>query len=226
MAPPYRRAALTLAATKLRLRNMPSRISGSLTVRSITMKAASNSPDRANPPIVRSDVHPESAAEDTVKTSSNIPASRVTAPPRSSRARSVRGGSGGRKRNAPTRISRAIGIGSRKVARQFSAASRPPISSPEEYPDASKTLKIPNALFRCGPSGKVVVSTDMAAGAVKAAAMPLTKRETISRTASSASVPSSDTSANTAIANTSTRRRPNRSAHRPPSNRKLPNARM
>ena len=55
--------------------------------------------------------------------------------------------------------------------------SRPDSTSPREKPLAPKTVYTLNARFRIGPSGNVVVSRDMLAGAVNAAATPLTGRK-------------------------------------------------
>ena len=57
-----------------------------------------------------------------------------------------------------------------------------------------------NARFRIGPSGNVVVSRDMLAGAVNAAAAPLTNRAAISRPGLLTRPPKTETSANTADA--------------------------
>ena len=65
---------------------------------------------------------------------------------------------------------------------------------------------------------------DMAAGAVIAAARPLTRRVAISSDPEETRPPARLASANTTIATRKTRRRPNRSASRPPSSRKPPYA--
>jgi DNA-binding MarR family transcriptional regulator len=62
-----------------------------------------------------------------------------------------------------------------------------------------------NARFRIGPSGNVVVSRDMLAGAVKAAATPVTKRAAISRPGLLTRPPKSETRAKTARATRKTR---------------------
>ncbi len=79
-----------------------------------------------------------------------------------------------------------------------------------------------NARLRIGPSGNVVVSSDMPAGAVNAAAMPLTNRAAMSSPATLVRPPSNDRMANAASAARNTRRRPSRSAARPPSNSRPP----
>ncbi len=100
--------------------------------------------------------------------------------------------------------------------------SRPERTRPSEKPLAPKTVYTLNARFRIGPSGNVVVSRDMLAGAVNAAAAPLTNRAAISSPGSLTSPPSTDTSAKTASAIRNTRLRPSRSAARPPSSSRPP----
>ena len=70
--------------------------------------------------------------------------------------------------------------------------------------------------MRCGPSGKLVVIRDRAAGATRAAPTPWTTREAISSTGSWASPPASEASEKAISPVTNIRRRPNRSAARPP----------
>ena len=78
------------------------------------------------------------------------------------------------------------------------------------------------ARLRIGPSGKFVVSRDSPAGAVTAAAMPLTNRAAISSPAPLTIPPSREAPANSASATRKTRRRPSRSAARPPSSSRPP----
>ncbi len=79
-----------------------------------------------------------------------------------------------------------------------------------------------SALLRAGPSANVVVMIDRPAGAVKAAAMPLTKRVMTSTVPSSTTAPSADATVKTASAAISVRLRPSRSATRPPSRSRPP----
>ena len=79
-----------------------------------------------------------------------------------------------------------------------------------------------NARLRIGPSGNVVVSRDMPAGAVNAAAMPFTNRAPMSSPGTLVRPPSRDRTANAASAARKTRRRPSRSAARPPSSSRPP----
>ena len=100
--------------------------------------------------------------------------------------------------------------------------SSPDSTRPSEKPLAPNTVYTLNARCRIGPSGNVVVSSDMLAGAVKAAAIPLMKRAPISSAGLLTTPPSSETTANTASAAMNTRRRPSRSAARPPSSSSPP----
>ena len=93
---------------------------------------------------------------------------------------------------------------------------------PSEKPLAAKVVKIEMALLRSGPSSKLVVISENAAGAVNAAATPLTNRLAIRRPASIESPPARDATVKTLSATRSTVRRPSRSARRPPSSRRLP----
>jgi hypothetical protein len=68
----------------------------------------------------------------------------------------------------------------------------------------------------------VVVMSDSAAGAVSAAATPLITRVATSGQPADSSPPAKLAAANTARDSRNTRRRPNRSAMRPPSSRKPP----
>ena len=133
-------------------------------------------------------------------------------------ARSPRGMS----RIAATSTSAATGAGTSRVHRQLISVSKPERTRPSEKPLAPKTVYTLNARFRIGPSGNVVVSRDMLAGAVNAAATPFTNRAAISSPGSLTSPPRTETSAKTASATRNTRLRPSRSAARPPSSSRPP----
>ena len=79
-----------------------------------------------------------------------------------------------------------------------------------------------SARLRAGPSANVVVMIDRLAGAVNAAAAPLRKRVATSSVPSFTSPPAIEASVKTASAPSSTRRRPSRSANRPPSSSSPP----
>ncbi len=80
------------------------------------------------------------------------------------------------------------------------------------------------ALLRSGPSRNVVVMIDRAAGAMNAAAMPLTTRVRMSSQPLVTRPPTRLTAAKTTVAQKNIRRRPKRSAARPPRSRKPPYA--
>src|ERR1700759_1968677 len=121
----------------------------------------------------------------------------------------------GMNRMAATSTSAATGAGTSSVHRQLISVSRPERTRPSENPLAPKTVYTLNARFRIGPSGNVVVSSDMLAGAVNAAATPFTKRAAISSPGSLARPPSKETRAKTASATRKTRRRPGTAGARP-----------
>jgi len=83
-------------------------------------------------------------------------------------------------------------------------------------------LHAPIALTRSLPSANDVVSVDSAAGVIIAAPSPWASRAPISMAALAASPPASDDSPNSAVPAISIRRRPNRSAARPPTSRNPP----
>jgi len=131
-------------------------------------------------------------------------------------------GDRGSSHSPPASTASATGAGTSSVHRQPTSVRRPDSTSPRENPLAPNTVYTLNARFRIGPSGNVVVSSDMLAGAVKAAATPLTNLAAISRPAVLARPPASETTAKTATAARKTRRRPSRSAARPPRSRNPP----
>ena len=144
--------------------------------------------------------------------------------PETSNARDVRGPwrSRGTSRRPAIRVTSATGAGRKKTQRQPISVSSPPITSPSEKPVAPVAVKIESALLRAGPSANDVVMIESAAGAVNAALTPLTNRVAIRNVPSFASPPSIDATTNTPSAIRNTRRRPSRSAARPPSSRKPP----
>ena len=126
-------------------------------------------------------------------------------------------------KNRPsTTAATANGTENRKVQRQLSDVMSPPTMRPSEKPLAANVVKMEIARLREGPSAKLVVMSEKAAGAVNAAAMPLTKREAITIAGSLTSPPARDARAKTASAMSRMRRRPRRSARRPPSSSRLP----
>ena len=158
-------------------------------------------------------------------TSNSMAPVTVTAPgmsnrrlPRGSREAGVRG----MYRMAAISVMSATGAGTSSVNRQLTSVSRPDSTRPSENPLAPKAEYTLMARVRMGPSWNVVVSSDSPAGAVNAAAMPLMNRAAISRPTLLTSPPNSDATANRARAARKTRRRPSRSAARPPSSSRPP----
>ncbi len=172
--------------------------------------------------MVRSETQPAPSAPTTAKTRLSIPAVTVTAPGTSYPPDVSSRGLFGISLSANSSTISATGPGIRKVQRQPTSVSRPPRIRPSEKPLAAQVVKILSARFRSGPSWKVVVRMESAAGAVNAAAMPFTNRAAMSSSGLVASELSIETTAKTASAIRKTRRRPSRSAVRPPSSRKPP----
>jgi hypothetical protein len=81
---------------------------------------------------------------------------------------------------------------------------------------------MPSALLRSGPSWNVVVNNESAVGAMMAAEIPCTTRDPMSTGPDHASPHVNDEAANRPAPIMNMRRRPSRSAKRPPSSRKPP----
>jgi hypothetical protein len=218
---PNSATALMFARATQPCRRIPNLISGCRTRNSITANAASTAADPTSPPIVCSEPQPTPGAETTVYTSPSIPIASVTAPHTSWPLPATRR-SRGTKNSPSTRAATAKGTENRNVQRQLRLVIRPPTMRPSENPLAAKVVKIEIALLRAGPSAKFVVMRENAAGAVKAAATPFTKRVAMRMDGSSTRPPSSEAAANTPSAMSRIRRRPSRSANRPPSSSRLP----
>ena len=99
----------------------------------------------------------------------------------------------------------------------------PPSSTPAAPPAPPIAPQMPTARLRAAPSAKVVVRIDREAGAITAPPSPWIARAAISTPCESASPPTSDAAENSTSPLTNTRRRPSRSAARPPSSRKPAN---
>ena len=104
--------------------------------------------------------------------------------------------------------------------------STPPSSRPNAAPPAAIALQTPSAFVRSGPSAKVVVMIDSAAGETSAAPRPWSPRAMISISEECESPHSSDAVANAVTPAMKIRLRPMRSPIRPPSSRKPPNVRV
>jgi hypothetical protein len=95
----------------------------------------------------------------------------------------------------------------------------------QQRPPAPLTApNAPSALFRSAPSGNIARISASAAGAIIAAPRPSTVRAAISIPVDLAKPQASDAAVNTPAPVIRIRRRPSRSADRPPSSRNPPNA--
>src|SRR5207248_86783 len=99
----------------------------------------------------------------------------------------------------------------------------PPTSTPTAPPIPEAAPHTPSATLRSRPSRNVVTTIDSAAGTSNAPPSPCRARETISDPSDQASPESSELSVNTATPVTKSRRRPSRSASRPPKSSVPPN---
>ncbi len=119
-----------------------------------------------------------------------------------------------------------IGTLTNKIHRQpREVVSTPPSSTPTAAREPATDPQIPIALLRSGPSAKVAVTSDKAAGASAAAAIPCTARAATSAAPLTASPPASEAAENAARLVMNTSRRPSRSASRPPSSNSPPKVR-
>src|SRR6266576_1813433 len=101
--------------------------------------------------------------------------------------------------------------------------SKPPAIRPTVAPLAAMAPQAPSALLRSAPSGKMFITIASAAGSTIAAPSPWTPRITIRKVSVVASAQASDAAVKSARPIIITRRRPSRSAARPPSSRNPPN---
>jgi len=99
----------------------------------------------------------------------------------------------------------------------------PPSSTPTAPPLPEAAPITPSALLRSRPSRNVVTMIESAAGASSAPPRPCSARVTISAAADQASPDSIEPTVNTATPVMNSRRRPSRSARRPPSSSVPPN---
>ena len=130
----------------------------------------------------------------------------------------------GTRRKAAAITATPIGTLTKKIHSQERYWVRmPPSSSPTAAPPAAIAPQTASAFVRCSPSRKVVVMMDSAAGETNAAPKPWRARAPINIVSEVASPLSRDANAKIAVPATNSRRRPIRSAMRPPSSRKPPN---
>ena len=112
----------------------------------------------------------------------------------------------------------------KKIHRQPGpSVSGPPISHAVVAPTPPSAPQIPRALLRSAPSVKVVEMMDRAVGVMIAAPAPWSTRAASSAAGVQARPQSSEAAVNSAIPVMNTRRRPSRSAARPPTSSSPPN---
>src|SRR5262245_982067 len=99
----------------------------------------------------------------------------------------------------------------------------PPISQAVVAPMPPSAPQIPSALLRSAPSSKVVVMIESADGVITAAPTPWKARAPISALSDQASPHKSEANVNNTTPTMNTRRRPSRSAARPPSSNRPAN---
>ena len=102
------------------------------------------------------------------------------------------------------------------------STSGPPISHAAVAPMPPSAPQIPSALLRSGPSGKVVEMIERAVGVMIAAPTPWNTRAARSAAGDQASPHISDAAVNNRTPAMNRRRRPSRSAARPPSKSRPP----
>ncbi len=190
---------------------------------SITRNVASRAPEAISSPIVRPLAQPTSGAFEIAYTRSARCPVAVIAPPASKPRRPVMrlSRTSGRvsvSTSAPT------GTLTKKIHSQPAYFVRmPPISTPAAAPLPAMAPQIPSALLRSAPSSNVVVMIESVAGEMIAAPMPCTARAATSTPIEPASPQASEAAENSASPAMNIRRRPSRSAARPPSSSKPPN---
>ena len=100
--------------------------------------------------------------------------------------------------------------------------SKPPASTPTVAPAAPTPPQSPSALLRSAPSPNMFITIDSAAGSTTAAPRPWTPRMTIRNVSLAASAQASEAPVKIASPAMNSRRRPSRSAARPPNSRNPP----
>ncbi len=127
-------------------------------------------------------------------------------------------------RGASAATTRATGTFTHSTHSQPRPSVRiPPKSTPAAPPAPATAPQAPSALLRSAPSRKVVVTIDSAAGEMIAAPRPWAARAAINWPSVAAKPAARDAAATSSSPEMNTRRRPSRSAIRPPSSRKPPN---
>ena len=213
-----------LAPASVRSRKIESGRIGWATRVSITTNETSRIADAANSPSVRADSHECVVVPTSPYTSSTRPSVTVTAPATSKRRSSLSTRLSCSSTGASTITITAIGTLMKKIHSQPTVSvSTPPRSTPTAAPLPAIAPHTPSAVLRSLPSANVVVRIERAAGEMIAAPRPWTARAATSVPVEFESPHANDAAANTISPTMKIRRRPNRSATRPPSSRNPPN---
>ena len=176
-------------------------------------------------PPVTGDTQPATADCETANTAAAT-AVVIAAAPQTSRWRCVP-----RSRDSPSSLGASsaaatpTGTLTRNTARQLKNwTSTPPSTWPATKPTDAVAPYLPSARLRRGPSANPVVIRENAAGATTAAPAPWTTRDATSSTGSCARPPASEAAEKASSPAMNIRRRPSRSAARPPRISSPPNA--
>ena len=221
----YSSSTTAFAARRWPIRKIDSGTSGSRANRASTSR---NAASRTTPPISGTSTPGAPQPSVSVRTIPNVRLTRLavtsTAPVRSKwRVPSARADAGIRRVPRRTTMSPS-GTLTAKIACHPNAWVRmPPSSAPEDAPRPPTAPHAASPRLRSRPSANEEVMIDSVAGDSTAPLMPCTLRAAISRSRESASAHPSEASANNAVPTRNTRRRPSRSAERPPSIRKPAN---
>src|SRR3954470_8733401 len=179
-------------------------------------------PDAAMTPIVLAEPQPYVPLWVIAYTSDTSPAVTSTAPSASNDFMDVSRLSC-RRRGARKNAATPTGTLTKKIQDQLSTSVRtPPSRTPAAAPKPPTAPQTPSATLRSRPSEKVVVRMDSAAGEMIAAPSPWSERAAIKDPSDQARPASSEARVKTTMPTRNSRRRPSRSAARPPRSRKPP----
>ena len=238
ISPPFHRPSRNDSVLPLRRPGRCSRagrISGSGWRVSARPKAAVATAAATAAAMTSGELQPSTTPWDTANTTSATAVVISSAPRRSSRCSPARAALAARQALAArpavprTAGARAAAISptgtlTRNTARQLVNWTRtPPSTWPETKPMEETAPYRPMARVRSGPSGKLVVMSESAAGATMAAPAPWMTRAAISSTGSWARPPARLARENAIRPAMNIRRRPSRSAARPPRMSRPPN---
>ena len=211
------------APVSVRMRKIPNGTSGAVARNSQRTNAARMTREAIRSPIVRPVPHPTSGAFEIAYTSSARPPVTLTAPVASKRRCPRSAWLSGTIGRVSAKTSAPTGTLTKKIHSQPRYLVRiPPSNTPTAAPDPPSAPQMPSALLRSAPSLNVVVTIESAAGEMIAAPIPCSARAEIRTPALDASPHSSDAIVKRTRPTTKMRRRPSRSAIRPPSSRKPP----